>query len=149
MEAEFARTAGIGPLPQYYACLLGSARLASGHAAGTLELLDPILDSVDEPGVGFYLPEVYRLRGECLLRLDPPRLDEAVDAFEAAIAAAKHQHALAFQLRAALSLARACDAAGAPEKGTIPLREAMALFDGNDDPPELAEARQLASSHPH
>ena len=149
MEAEFARTAGIGPLPQYYACLLGSARLASGHAAGTLELLKPILDSVDEPGVGFYLPEVYRLRGECLLRLDPPRLDEAVDAFEAAIAAAKHQHALAFQLRAALSLARACDAAGAPEKGTIPLREAMALFDGNDDPPELAEARQLASSHPH
>ena len=149
MEAEFARTAGIGPLPQYYACLLGSARLASGHAAGTLELLKPILDSVDEPGVGFYLPEVYRLRGECLLRLDPPRLDEAVDAFEAAIAAAKHQHALAFQLRAALSLARACDAAGAPEKGTIPLREAMALFDGNDDPPELAEARQLASSHAH
>ena len=149
MEAEFARTAGMGPLPQYYACLLGSVRLASGHAARALELLDPILDAVDEPGVGFYLPEVYRLRGQSLLRLDPPRLDEAVDAFEAAIAAAKHQHALAFQLRAALSLARACGAAGAPEKGTMPLREAIALFDGDDDPPELAEARQLAPSLSH
>jgi hypothetical protein len=149
MEAEFARTAGMGPLPQYYACLLGSARLASGHPARALELLGPILDSVDEPSVGFYLPEVYRLRGECLLRLDPPHLEKAVDAFEAAIAAAKHQHALAFQLRAALCLARACGTAGSPGKGVAPLREVIALFDGNDDPPELAEARQLISSLPN
>jgi class 3 adenylate cyclase/predicted ATPase len=149
MEAEFARTAGMGPLPQYYACLLGSVRLASGHTARALELLGPILDSVDEPGVGFYLPEVYRLRGECLLRLDPQRLDEAVDAFEAAITAAKQQHALEFQLRAALSLARACSAAGTSGKGIAPLREVIALFDGNDDPPELAGARQLVSSLPN
>ena len=146
METEFARTAGMGPLPQYYACLLAGVRLASGDTARALELLDPIVDSVNEPGVGFYLPEVYRARGECLLRLGPPRLDEAVEAFEAAIAAAKHQHVRAFQLRAAIGLARALGTAGTPEKATTALREVIALFDGSDDPPELAEARQLVSS---
>ena len=71
METEFARTAGMGPLPQYYACLLAGVRLASGDTARALELLDPIVDSVNEPGVGFYLPEVYRARGECLAAARP------------------------------------------------------------------------------
>ena len=147
MEAEYVRTSMTGPLPQYYACLLAGVRLAAGEAARALELLGPILDSVDEPGVGFYLPEIHRLRGECLLRLDPPRPDEAMVAFEAGIAIAKSQHALAFQLRAAVSLARAWGAAGVPGKRVAPLREVIALFDGSDDPPDLAEARKFVSSH--
>ena len=32
--------------------------------------LDHAIAGIDEPGVGFYLPEIYRLRGECLLALD-------------------------------------------------------------------------------
>jgi hypothetical protein len=32
-------------------------------------LLDRAIAAIDEPGVGFYLPEIYRLRGECLLAL--------------------------------------------------------------------------------
>ena len=59
-------------------------------------------------------------------------------AFEAGIAIAKSQHALAFQLRAAVSLARALGAAGVPGKRVAPLREVIALFDGSDDPPDLA-----------
>ena len=90
MESEFARVSIMGPLPQYYAGLLAGVRLDSGHAAQALDLLDTILKAVKEPGVGFYLPEIQRLRGECLLRLASPNVDEAVRQFEEAIATAKN-----------------------------------------------------------
>jgi hypothetical protein len=39
--------------------------------------LDRAIAGIDEPGIGFYLPEIYRLRGECLLTLSRDNKDEA------------------------------------------------------------------------
>ncbi len=147
MESEFVRVSIMGHHPPYYAGLLASVRLEAGQAARALELVDTILNTVKEPGVGFYLPELQRLRGECLLLLNPPDFDEAVREFEAAIATARLQNARAFQLRAAIGLARAWAATGALDKGIAPLHEAMGAFDANDDAPELATARQILSGH--
>ena len=58
-----------GPLPQYYLGLAGEVLLVAGRSAEGLVLLDRAIAAIDEPGVGFYLPEIYRLRGECLLAL--------------------------------------------------------------------------------
>ena len=46
-----------------------------------------------EPGVGFFLPEIRRLRAECLLRHGPSHFDEAIREFETAIATARQQQA--------------------------------------------------------
>jgi len=146
MEAEFARVSTMGPLPQFYAGLLAGVRLEAGLAARALEPLDAFLSTVKEPGVGFYLPEIHRLHGECLLRLDSPRFDEAVRDLETAITAAKQQQAHMFQLRAAISLARAWDAMGAVQKGAAPLREAVSAFSTDDVVSELETAHQFLAA---
>ena len=147
METEFAQVSTMTPVPQFYARLLAGARLAAGQPQHALELLDAILNAVTEPGVGVYLPEIYRLRGECLLRLDPPRFDQALHELETAIAIAKRQQAHAFQLSAAMSLAHALAAGNMPEKCTAPLNDAVGTFGANDDNPELAVARQFLAVH--
>ena len=62
--------------------------VAAAQAAKALELLDNVLNAVREPGVGMYVPEIHRLRGECLLHLGGANFDQAIREFETAIAAA-------------------------------------------------------------
>ena len=149
METEFPRVSVMGPMPVYYTGLLAGVRLEAGQAALAHELLDGVLTTVKEPGVGFYLPLIHRLRGECLLRLDQSNFDDAVRDFEAAIAAAKLQQAHAFQLTAAIDLSRAWSSVDQPEKGAMPLREAVDMFTDDDVPVQLATARQILSGLPH
>ncbi len=146
MESEFARISHVVPLPQHFAALLASVRLEAGHPTQAIELLDPILETVREPGVGFYLPEIRRLRGEALLQLGDGQTAAAASEFESAIAIAKQQRSQLFQLRAALSLARLWAARGAPERGRAPLVEAVDLFEGSSDMPNLAPAREIISA---
>ena len=54
-------------------------------------------------GVGFFLPEIYRLRGVCLLSLDRNNKDEAHRAFATAVDIAKRQGAVIFEHRAEAS----------------------------------------------
>jgi class 3 adenylate cyclase/tetratricopeptide (TPR) repeat protein len=144
MESEFPRVSTMGPLPSFYASLLASARLESGQAARALEPLDAILLMTKEPGVGVLLPEIHRLRAECLLELDRPNFDEAVREFDSAMAIAKKQQARMLELRAAIGFSRAWAAKGAPHKGVAPLLEIVSAF-GDDGPSELAIARQILS----
>ena len=146
METEFPRVLSLAPLPEFYAALLAGTRLEVGSAARAIEPLDTILSTVKEPGAGFFLPEIHRLRGECLLQIDGGSFDGAVREFETAIAIAKQQQEHVFRLRAAISLAQVYKAAGMPEKGAGPLREAIDVFDGADDVPDLAPARQLLAA---
>jgi tetratricopeptide (TPR) repeat protein len=147
METEFPRVAATGPLLQFYTVLISSVRLQAGQVARALEPVEAFLAAVREPGVGCFLPEVHRLRAECLLRLDPPRLDEAVRELEVTIAMAKQQQARLFELRAAICLAGAWATKGESEKGVAALRQAVGAFSGDDDPSELAIARQILSAH--
>jgi hypothetical protein len=147
MESEFPRVSLMGPIPVFYSGLLAGVRLEAGQAALALELLDDVLNRVQEPNVGLYLPEIHRLRGECLLRLDPGAFDQTVLEFETAIEIAKEQQARIFQLAAAVSLVHATAAAG-PERGMAPLREIVSAFTGDLDAPQLALARtMLAGRH--
>ena len=85
--------------------------------ARALEPLDAMLRTVTEPHVGFFLPEIRRLRAQCLLRQGPASFDGAIREFEAAIATARHQQARTFELRAAIGLARAWAAHGTAGNG--------------------------------
>ena len=148
MEEEFPRVSVLGPLPPFYASLLATVRLEAEQAARAIEPLDMMLKTVKEPGVGVFLPELHRLRAQCLLRLDPSNFDEAIHEFETAIAIATRQQARTFWLRAATDLSLAWAAEGAPENGIAPLHEIVGIFSGEDEPAELATARQILSDHP-
>lgn len=148
MESEFPRVSATGPLPLLYAALLSAVRLEDGEASRAIEPLDAILPTIKEPGVGIFLPEIHRLRAECMLRSGADKFEEAANEFETAIAIAKQQQARVFQLRGAIGLSRAWSARGASEKAILPLSEAVGAFSGDDLPTEWETARQILAGRP-
>jgi len=104
VDAEIDNATAAGPVPQYYLGVAAEVMLAAGRPADGLAHLDRAIAAIDEPGVGFYLPEIYRLRGECLLALDRANKDGAKRAFAAAREIARRQGAIIFERRAATSL---------------------------------------------
>ena len=104
IDAEIANATAAGPLPQYYLGLAAEVLLAAGRPADALGHLDRAIAGIDEAGIGIYLPEIYRLRGACLLALDRGNKAEARSAFATAAGIAKRQGAVIFERRAEASL---------------------------------------------
>ena len=104
IDAEIANATAVGPLPQYYLGLAAEVLLAAGRPADALGHLDRAIAGIDEAGVGIYLPEIYRLRGACLLALDRRNKAEARSAFAIAADIAKRQGAVIFERRAQASM---------------------------------------------
>jgi len=96
VETEIDRAIAQTPLPQYLLGLAAEILLIAGRAADGIKLLDRALAGIDEPGVGLFLPEIYRLRGRCLLALNRNNKTEARTEFEQAIAIAATQGATRF-----------------------------------------------------
>jgi tetratricopeptide (TPR) repeat protein len=112
IDAEIGNASAVGPLPQYYLGLAAEVLLAAGRPAVGLAHLDRAVAGIDEPGIGFYLPEIYRLRGECLLALGRDNKDEARSAFATARDIARQQGAVIFERRAEASLSELANSAG-------------------------------------
>jgi tetratricopeptide (TPR) repeat protein len=100
IDAEIDNATATGAFPQYFLGLAGEVLLIAGRPADGLAHLDRAIAAVDEPGVGFYLPEIHRLRGECLLSLNRRNKAKARQAFEAARDIARRQGATLFEHRA-------------------------------------------------
>src|SRR5207244_11581499 len=81
IDTEIANATAVGPLPQYYLGLAAEVLLTAGRPADALGHLDRAIAGIDEAGIGIYLPEIYRLRGACLLALDRHNKAEAPSAF--------------------------------------------------------------------
>jgi hypothetical protein len=82
--------------------------LAAGRPAEGRVYLDRAIATIDEPDVGFFLPEIYRLRGECGLALGGNE-DEARRDFAIAREIAFRQGAVIFERCAGASLAEFCN----------------------------------------
>ena len=104
IDAEIANATAVGPLPQYYLGLAAEVLLAAGRPADALGHLDRAIGGIDEAGIGIYLPEIYRLRGACLLALDRRNKAEARSAFATAADIANRQGAVIFERRARASM---------------------------------------------
>jgi predicted ATPase len=105
IDAEIDKAIAVGPVPQYYLGLAAEVLLAAGRPADGPAHLDRAIANIDEPGIGFYLPEIYRLRGECLLALSGNNKDEARQAFASAYEIADRQGAIILERRAEACLA--------------------------------------------
>jgi predicted ATPase/class 3 adenylate cyclase len=104
VDAEITNATAAGPLPQYYLGLAAEVLLAAGRPGDALGHLDRAIAGIDETGIGFYLPEIYRLRGACLLALNRNNRIEARSAFVAASEIAKRQGCVILERRADASL---------------------------------------------
>jgi predicted ATPase len=103
IEAEIANATAVGPLPQYYLGLAAEVLLAAGKPKDALGHLDRAIAGIDEAGVGIYLPEIYHLRGACLLALDRSNKAEARAALATAADIARHQGVFERRAKASLS----------------------------------------------
>ena len=149
MEAEFPRAIAVAPMVRYYTALLAEVREKSGRVQEALTLLVKAIETVTEPGVGFYISELYRLQGICLLRtVQGANADAAMASLRIAVDVARQQGATMLELRAALSFARAAIAIGRPVQGLTMLRELCATLPPEFDAASLGEANDLLSSMP-
>ena len=83
------------------------------------------------------------MRGELLLKRDPPDLAPAEEAFQTAVAIAHQQGTRSFELRAALSLARLYQSTGRPNDAHAVLAPALEGFSPTPEMPEIGEAQTL------
>jgi len=104
IEAEIAGATAVGPLPQYYLGVAADVLLAAGRPAEALAHLDRAISLIDQPGIGNYLPEIYRLRALCLLAIDRDNKQEARSQLATAVEIARRQGASMLERRAQTSL---------------------------------------------
>jgi class 3 adenylate cyclase/predicted ATPase len=123
---------------------LAEALCLAKREAGALAVLNRALEDIVEPDTGLYLPELYRLRGELLLRLDPGNREEALRSLRAGLSLAMKQGARRLGLRAAISLVRALDARMDSDDGAaLHLRQIYESLTEGFATPDLKEAKTL------
>jgi class 3 adenylate cyclase/predicted ATPase len=146
MEAEFPRAYAVGPFFRYYAALLAEGLEKAGRFSDALDVLRSALATVTEPGVGVFVPELHRLQGIALMRIDGASKEEGIQSLRTAVEVARQQGATLFELRAATSLARAAVQLGRPREGIHVLSEVCSALPREFNSGELSEARQILTS---
>ncbi len=119
---------------------LAEAEARSGETQAALATIEQALEEFEQTGQRWFDAEIHRRRGDILLkkyRTDP---DPAEDALLTAVAVAQHQKARAFELRAALSLAKLYRATGRDADAHAVLGPALKGFAPTPEFPEIAEA---------
>ena len=89
-----------------YCALLAEAYGQSGQLEEALRILADARDAIEEGGQRYYEAETHRFKGELHLRGANPDVEQAGVCFQRALDVARHQQAKAWELRAAMSLAR-------------------------------------------
>ena len=143
MEAEFIHLSAVAAQRNYCTALLAEVCVEAGQPAKALALVDRALTLIRQPGVGQYVPELHRIRGLCLLALDPDDTNDAIESFQTAFEIAGRQGAHLLALRAAISLATMEKANGGPGAAFVRLREIHSQFTDGTDSPDLASAQAL------
>jgi predicted ATPase len=108
-----------------------------------MALFADALKRIEQTGERWFEPELYRLRGEALLRSnDPPFADAKAD-FQWALAIARNQEARFWELRASVSLARLWRDEGKLDPAREVLAPIYKWFTEGFDTPDLKEAKSL------
>jgi predicted ATPase len=118
----------------------------AGRVEAGLTSLDAQLETIEQTGERWFEAEVQRARGELLLKLHNPDISRAEAALKRAVDIARSQGARAFELRAALSLAKLYHSAGQDDPASKLLDGAVTGFDSNPQLPEIEEAQRLLAT---
>ena len=130
----------------FYSGLLAELEAESLGADSALARIDEALRLSDEVEHRCSLPFLHRLRGEILLKRDPPDTALAEEAFVASIAIAKEQGARSPVLLASLSLAKLYQSTARPVEAYAVLAPALEGFSPTPEMPEIAEAQAVLAA---
>jgi predicted ATPase len=124
--------------------LLPTLALAQAEAGQIDTAIETVATAIAElDGAHFWDPEVYRVRGEILLRRDPANPAPAEEALQTAIAIARQQKARSFELRGALDLAKLYQSINRAADAHAVLASALEGFSPTPEFPEIEEAQAL------
>ena len=125
----------------YHLALLAEAYGQAGQPEAGLTCLAEALTLVEVTEERWWEAEVYRLKGELLLRLPTPDLPQATACLHQALEVARRQQARALELRAALSLGRLWQQQGKRDQAQQLLTAIYSWFTEGFETPDLQEAR--------
>jgi predicted ATPase len=123
--------------------IVGRARAAAGDLEGALALLDSALEAAATYGERWYEPELLRLRAEMLLARDGQDAHTAEQCLQAAIALARTQQAIFWELRSATALARLWRRLGRGVEANDVLAPVYSRFTEGLNTPDLQDAKKL------
>jgi predicted ATPase/class 3 adenylate cyclase len=140
------RSTGAEVVMPYFLTLLAQAQSASGQIEEAHRLLDESQTVLNESGEAWWHAELYRLKGELLLKRTGRKgegVKQAEEYFCRAYAIAHEQCAKSLQLRAALSISCLWGAQGRKSEARQILADAYGLFTEGLDTKDLREAQEL------
>jgi len=138
---DIYRAIGVSTSYAYYLTYLAAAYHDAGRVDDGLAVADEGFALCESLFARFHLPELYRLRGELLVRRRD--LDAAEAALRRAVELARAQHGRAFELRAATSLARLLRIRGRGAEGRSVLADVHGWFTEGADTRDLRQASAL------
>ncbi|HSF24668.1 MAG TPA: AAA family ATPase [Blastocatellia bacterium] len=146
----------------HFLALLGEALGKGRQPEEGLRLLGEALEMAHRNGEGYYLAELYRIKGELLLMqatvrglsraatpgkvvfdAEPPAVAQAEACFNQSIKIAQQQQAKSWELRAGMSLGRLYQNLGKKEEASGLLKQIYNWFTEGFDTVDLREARAL------
>ncbi|MGE0258709.1 MAG: AAA family ATPase [Alphaproteobacteria bacterium] len=128
----------------YHAALLSEACEIAGEVEEALSLLENALQVAERIGERWFAAELYRRKGQLLVRRGEPEAAEAL--YRQALAIAREQEAKLWELRAAASLARLPRDRGGRADALDLLATVYQWFTEGFDTPDLVGAKLLLGS---
>ena len=125
---------------------LAETEARAGDPDRAIAILDEALATANRLGYHAFEAQLYRVRGEMLLKRDPTNPAPAEEVFLTAIAVAKQQGARSFELRAALSLAKLYQSTARLTEADAVLAPALDGFAPTPEMPEIEEAREMLAT---
>jgi predicted ATPase len=126
-----------------YLLLLAEAYGREGWAEEGLIAIAEALATVEATGIRFHAAEMYRLKGELILKQAGPAELQAVACFQQALDIAGRQQAKSLELRAAMSLGRLWQRQGKRAEARELLAPIYGWFTEGFDTADLQEAKML------
>lgn len=139
LRSTYDAVIAIGPITLLYVAYFAEQLLKHGETQEALSVIDRLLGTLKFP-FGYFLPEVFRIRGECLAILGDKR--KAAEQLRQAMELASEQGSQLFALRASVALTRLC---GVDETGRAGIQNALAAI-GKSEWPEIVAAREYAAA---
>ena len=129
-----------------YLCLLGDAYTQSGRYEEAHRAFEEGLAVAEKNDDRCHEAELHRFRGELSLAESPDGIAAAEECFRRAFETAQRQQSRAWELRAAMSLARLSQRKGDRDAGRTSLASVYDRFTEGFQTPDLTEARTLLQS---
>jgi tetratricopeptide (TPR) repeat protein len=145
MEPSYEATFGYGFLGMLPGVIMADALAGANRNREALALVTRLLEGLRTPEEGVFVPELWRQRGELVLRQSADDAQQAERHFGTAARLAAEQAAVVYRLRAGTQLSRLLAEKGRREEARTVLDRANASTLDEWQGPEIGIATQLRS----